>query len=296
MKVKKIFLLDLDNVLVYPGGYREALKATVHFFSRAMGAGEGFLDDAAIETFEAFGITSEWDSSAICVAIILVEVMRAHSAISLPAEIDPALAAIHAAGPSQPKIDLAAWARRIAQAIPRFGYPSDAALSTLLEEVKNFSLRPQIEILLHGLLDHTRDFSRSPAMRVFQQYTLGSEGFSKHYGMPAAFETPSCISAYDRPALLSKYRDVVLDLCARGSISAAIYTSRPCWPRTLPGRVEDYSPEAELALDLVGLKKLTPGWRRAHRLAGSAAQPPPRAIHQTLAGSRFSGHRHGAWR
>jgi hypothetical protein len=256
VNVKKIFLLDLDNVLVYPGGYREALKATVHFFSRAMGAGDGFLDDAAIETFEAHGITSEWDSSAICVAVLLVELIRANDGLLLSSELDTSLSAICKVSPSRPNLDLATWARRIARAIPQFGYPSDAALSTLLEEVKKFSLRPQIEILLHALLDHTRDFSRSPAMRVFQQYTLGSKGFSKHYGMPAAFETPSCICAYDRPALLSKYRDVVLDLCARGSISAAIYTSRPCWPLTLPGRVEDYSPEAELALDLVGLKTL----------------------------------------
>jgi hypothetical protein len=256
MEIKKIFLFDLDNVLVYPGGYREALKATVNFFSRAMGAGDGFLDDAAIETFEAGGITSEWDSSAICVAVLLVELVRTHNTVKLPATIDAALAALSAVKPSRPTIDLSGWARLIAQAIPSFGYPSDAAETILIDEAKKSRLQPQVENLLRQLLDHTRDFTRSATMRVFQQYTLGSDGFSKHYGIPASFETPSFISAYDRPALSSKNRDLILNLCARGSIAAAMYTSRPCWPRTLPGRVEDYSPEAELALDLVGLKDI----------------------------------------
>lgn len=254
--MKKIFLFDLDNVLVYPGGYREALKATVDFFSRAMGIADGFLDDATIETFEAGGITNEWDSSAICVAVLLVEIFRTNKRLRLSAELDSTLATLSVAAPARPEVDLATWSRRIAKVFLAGGFPSGAALSVLINEVKSLEERPKIEVLLHKLLDDTRDFNHSPTLRVFQQYTLGSEGFSRHYGVPATFQCPSFISLYDRPALSSTNRDLILNLYAHGDIAFSIYTSRPCWPRTLPGRVEDYPPEAEFALDLLGLKKL----------------------------------------
>ena len=42
-----------------------------------MGLGEGLVDNSTSETFEACDITSEWDSSAICVAVLIEEIWRA---------------------------------------------------------------------------------------------------------------------------------------------------------------------------------------------------------------------------
>jgi len=44
----QVWLFDLDGVLICPGGYRAALKATVNHFTRAMGLGDYPLADETI--------------------------------------------------------------------------------------------------------------------------------------------------------------------------------------------------------------------------------------------------------
>jgi hypothetical protein len=255
-----IWLFDLDSVLVYPGGYRAAFMATVDHFSRTMGLGGGLLDPSAIETFEACDITSEWDSSAICVAVLIEGIWRADPGLRLPVDLDAALSNIRARAPQPPRADFAAWARRVGQAMADKRYPSDAALTLLLEDASRSPSADgrlvELETCLRGLLEHTRDFFRAPAMRIFQHYTLGSEGFAQHYGIAPAFETPSLLRELDQPALKPARRERVLELTAHGEVHPVIYTARPCWPRSLPGRREDYAPEAEIALELVGLSSL----------------------------------------
>ena len=257
----RIWLFDLDGVLIYPGGYRAALKATVNHFTRAMGLGDYDLAEATIETFEACGITSEWDSSPICVAVLLADLWRADPALRLPADFEAALSTVRARAPQRPAPDLAAWARRIAQTLSGpASYPSDAALKLLLDDARRGPEQNgrwiELETLLSVLLQRNRDLLRSPTMRVFQHYTLGSRGFASHYGIAAAFETPSLLHDLDRPALQPGGHDLILELAWHGAMRPAIYTARPCQPRTLPGRPEDYAPEAEIALDLVGLADL----------------------------------------
>jgi len=255
-----IWLFDLDSVLVYPGGYRAAFIATVDHFSRAMGLGEGLLGASTSETFEACDITSEWDSSAICVAVLIEEVWRTDPGLRLPIDLDAALSNIRARAPQPPRADFDAWARRVGQAMAGKQHPSDAALTLLLEDASQSPSADgrlaELETCLHGLLEHTRDFYRAPAMRIFQHYTLGSDGFAHHYGIGPAFETPSLLRELDQPAIEPAWRERVLGLAAHGEIHPVIYTARPCWPRSLPGRQEDFAPEAEIALELVGLSSL----------------------------------------
>ncbi len=59
----KIILLDIDGVLVHPGGYRAALRATVQRFIGDVEIREDLLTD-----FEKRGISSEWDMSPLIVA------------------------------------------------------------------------------------------------------------------------------------------------------------------------------------------------------------------------------------
>lgn len=255
-----IWLFDLDSVLIYPGGYRAAFMATVNHFSRAMGLGEGLLDDSTSEMFEACDITSEWDSSAICVAVLVEEIWRAEPSLRLPRDLDAALSAIRDRAPQRPRADFSVWAVRIRQAVAGQQLPPDAALNLLLEDAKQ-SPSPngrlvELRTCLRALLDHTRDFSRAPAMRVFQHYTLGSDGFARHYGISPSFNTPSLLRELDQPALKPAWRERLLELTARREIHPVIYTARPCWPRSLPGRQDDFAPEAEIATELVGLSGL----------------------------------------
>ncbi len=257
----KIWLFDLDGVLITPGGYRAALKATVNHFARAMGLGDYDLADEIIETFEACGITSEWDSSPICVAVLLADIWQADPALWLPSDFEAALSAVRLRAPQRPAPDLARWARRIAQTSSgTASYPSDVALNLLLDDARRLPERNgrliELDTVLRRLLEHNRDLLHSPTMRVFQHYTLGSRGFARHYGIAPEWETPSLLQDLDRPALQPRSRGLILELALQGEVRPVIYTARPCQPRTLPGQAEDYAPEAEIALNLVGLGDL----------------------------------------
>ncbi len=64
-------MLDLDDVLIRQVAYHQSLKECVERISRWCGFGATRLTDEDIAAFELLGVTSEWDSSAICAALLL---------------------------------------------------------------------------------------------------------------------------------------------------------------------------------------------------------------------------------
>ena len=69
-----LYLLDIDSVLIYPGGYRESFSCTINYFMRAMGWQDSNSHQSAAQVFEAHGITNEWDMCAICLSGLFVAV------------------------------------------------------------------------------------------------------------------------------------------------------------------------------------------------------------------------------
>ncbi|MBI3362755.1 MAG: hypothetical protein HY023_16770 [Chloroflexi bacterium] len=234
----EIYLLDMDAVLLHPGGYRAALIATVNHFSTAMGLGEQAPAVEEIEAFEAAGITSEWDSASICIAALL-----AASAHEYSGGFSDAASALRGDGRRHgPRPDYRALAGRVAAELRRGEYPAEAAYRLLLNDRSSDGLRrPLAELLLY-----TRDIHRSPVLPVFQQFTLG-EAYEATYGLPRTIETESLLLEHDRPALSHPVPP-----------RSAIYTARPSNPpRDVPPRSGmGYAPEAELGAGLVGLSHL----------------------------------------
>src|SRR3990172_11882052 len=115
-KGKTVWLFDIDGVLIHPGGYRAALKATVNHFSRLMGLGDLAPDDDTIEVFEACGLTSEWDSVPVCVAAMVTEAALADPTLEFSADFWRTAEAIRARGFSEIRPDFRSLARRVAQA------------------------------------------------------------------------------------------------------------------------------------------------------------------------------------
>ena len=256
-----VWLFDLDGVLVHPVGYHAALKATVNHLSRAMQLGDCAPDDEAIETFEACGITSEWDSSAICLATILFEHWRAHAGLDLPADFAAAVQAVRAfARPADWNALYRAWAQRIALGLSGAAarQPSEAALNLFVADAEQFARDGRVDglkTLLEFLLRNTRNFAVSPTLRIFQTYTLGSARFAEHYGIAPMFDTPSLLRELDRPAISPENRARILKLRDAG-IRPAIFTLRPCMPRQLDVNPADYPPEAEIALEMLRFHEL----------------------------------------
>jgi hypothetical protein len=80
----QILLFDMDSVLLTPMGYYRALQETVRLVAAGLGFDARPLTQEEIEQFEAAGVTSEWESSAICTCLMLRQAWRGGIAIDLP--------------------------------------------------------------------------------------------------------------------------------------------------------------------------------------------------------------------
>lgn len=168
--VNSVYLFDMDAVLVHAGGYHAALVATVNHFAEKMGLDAPNLTREEIESFEAAGITSEWDTAPICIAALRLD------------------------GGARP--DFRALARRIGGEMRKGEFPAETAYRIFEEEKE----AEKDGVRLSDLLLHTRDVARSPVTYVFQQFTLGDE-FEPTYGLPRTIKTESLLFKFDRPAL-----------------------------------------------------------------------------------------------
>lgn len=254
---RRILLFDLDGVLITPGGYHRALQATVNHFSRRMGLGDLAPDEAEIESLEINGLTSEWDSSAICLAVLVTDLWRRDPQLRLPGTWEGILSAIRArAARLRPQPGYARWGERISAArLPRTPAPR-AALALLLAATQSGETkgrRQELAKALEILLGQTRDFRSSITMRVFQHFTLGAEGFRLTYAEEPSLETTSLLRESDAPTLSAEETQDLVSCTSNGETRAAVFTLRltkPVMPSAVGG---EYAPEAEVTLERVGL-------------------------------------------
>jgi hypothetical protein len=250
-----IALLDLDGVLVLPGGYRAAVDASVHYLVHRMGLDLPDPGPTVPAFFEAVGITSEWDMVPICAAILLN---------SISEQIKQPLPALHLQ-------DMLEWvqmqnlrglaidyAEKICQLGPLIGngmLPAQNLLSAIQQKIAG-SIFPNLlnQPFLTDLLADTRNFTGSLTTMLVQNYVLGSDVFRQTYAIPAQVETESMLEKFDQPALDSALAGRLLRLQEEKKLYLCAYTARPSLPARDSGVLPDqFSPEAEMALRLVGL-------------------------------------------
>ena len=234
-----VLLLDIDGVLVKPGGYRAALHATLNYFVNLMGLPHFEFPEEKLAGFERRGITSEWDMVPLLLAVLWDDILSHQPVENLPSDVSSAAREIGKCLNGYIPSDLH---------IPEFElvagqYPADTALH-------NGFFRSIPEQLCTNLLHRSRDVHFSQTMRLFQQYTLGSDAFTRTYDLPAEIETESLLHQYDQ----SNIDDGILEKLRQPGIHLTAFTARPSAP---PREVEapplGYAPEAEIALNLVGL-------------------------------------------
>jgi hypothetical protein len=242
----KIILLDVDGVLVHPGGYRAALRATVrHFLGEDFEVHEDLLTD-----MEKRGIASEWDMAPLIIAAAWTEQLSGRPMQDLPFDVSTAARYLRRGDPSISS-DTFMNPGGSPLHIPEFNlvdgqYPAESAF-----RAGHFDSIP-LE-LRRSLLTTTRSVQASHTMRVFQHYTLGSIGFEKTYGLPPEIETESFLLTHDRSMIDDEIRTRLL----QPTHHLAAFTARPSGlPREVAGSVVGYAPEAELALKLVSLEDI----------------------------------------
>ena len=288
-----LLLFDVDGVLIHPVGYKVALRATVGHFLALMGQPDYAPTEDEIAIFEACGITNEWDSGAICVAALLSDALAAHPVLRR-ATLDETLAAIRAAGLRLERPDYAALARRVLDATPDDAKDVPAARYLALLSQPAADHLPLLSALLADVYA-----LETPTTRIFQTHTLGSARYAATYGEPAPLERESALAAYDRPLLAPDTRDRLLAWQAQSGQAAVIFTARPSLPPVGAehGRAHVYAPEAELALELLGLDGQFPliaqgrvGWLAQQRGRSAAEYVKPSPVQALAAvGAAISG-------
>jgi hypothetical protein len=237
--MKKVILLDIDGVLVHHGGYRAALHATLNHFAGLMRLPHFDFPEEKLAELEKRGIFSEWDMIPLLLAALWNDILSRQTDPRLPADLYSAAAEIGRNANGYMPRELI---------IPEFDfiagqYPAEAALQ--------HGCFPRIPMDLRvNILSQSRNVNFSQTMRLFQHYSLGSTVFGKTYDLPAEVETESFLRAHDR----SNINDVIRAKLRQPNIHLAGLTARPSAP---PREVDDshfgYAPEAEIALELVGL-------------------------------------------
>jgi phosphoglycolate phosphatase-like HAD superfamily hydrolase len=254
-----LLLFDVDGVLVEDRGYRAAVIATVNYFSRHMGVNDTHLTPASIDLFHAHGFVNEWDSTPFILGVLLIEAVKAaHTANLRSVVLEDFLPQIKAIGvPSlQPHFD-----RYVAQADQVTGRPSQRALQVLLNNLNSIDLscptREAVQSALHQLFDNPYDFFNAHVTQVFQEYIIGSKSYAEVYQLPPRFALPSLLLSEDRPLLMPEYKQRLDAWQNSGVAKTCVYTARPSQaPIEHPnGHAKSigFSPEAELAIDLVGM-------------------------------------------
>ncbi|MCL4367636.1 MAG: hypothetical protein M1337_00405 [Actinobacteria bacterium] len=281
----KILLLDLDDVLLEQRGYHRSLQQAVELIGSALGFASVGLSAEDIDLFEAVGVTSEWDSSAICAALLLNAAWEHDPKLRLPKA--PPLARQEPHMWSSPDFtsffrDLAASGTPVARSLER----AEARLT----EPRNPLSQDQVEEL-RRLLRTARDPNASLTHRLIQELNLGSHRFTAVYHPTAALDCQGNLEALDRPIIAAELVSGLLRWYSLPGHRAVIVTNRPS--SGLDGHAGP--PEAETGMRLVGLESFPfvavggLAWLAARRGLEAQALIKPSPVHVLTALRRAMG-------
>jgi len=286
----KIILIDIDGVLVKPGGYRLAMQETCRYFL-VKGGIERYSPDAEIYSlFESQCVTSEWDVIPLSLLIVLDAIA---SVESFPNHLSNLIDALDwVLSRSIPNIEIPY--QEIILDFGKYIHPGITAAQGILDAKLNgqgdklFVHLDNCQ-LIQSLLGDTRNLS-SELIRKFQEYVLGGEIFSKFFGENPEHWCTSYLLEHDTSNLLPEHQKTLKRFLRLRNLYASVYTARPSLPpRELDENFKNFSPEAEIALKLCGLEELPLiGYGKLGYLASKTGRTIPEYIKpapvQALAG------------
>lgn len=242
----KILLFDMDGVLLTPYGYHRALQQAVALMAGALGFQGVELAQTDIDTFEAMDVTSEWDSSAICAALLLRQVWQIAPELAWPPQMPLPAVPQH----DLPAPDFQALARQIGQPTLRDRPPLARAEVLLVDG--DHTLSESQRATLREILRHAHHPESSLTHRLFQELVLGSAVFTRTYGLPDGLNSESYLLTHDIPALSEEIQARLHGWLDHPAHRAAIFTNRP----SLSPDGKSGTPEAEMGTQCAGVAQL----------------------------------------
>ena len=240
--IETMLVFDMDGVLIEPRGYHRALQETVRLIGHSLGFENPHMDQGTIHAFEAAGISSEWDTAAICLGVMMKEIWQQDPGAAIPTKLNPS-------PPGASLLQAPDWEGFLS----RMGsYPADLdAPLQKARELLNENLTESQRAALTGLMEGTYDVRGSLTNRVFQELVLGSGPFQDTYQLTPWFDCGGYLQRFDRPLLTPQQVEQLKDLLGE-KIRAAIVTNRPSQSP------EEFvcSPEAEIGARALELAQL----------------------------------------
>ena len=252
-----LLLFDVDGVLVYDRAYRAGVIAVLDFFGGLLGCAAPVIDEVAIEAMHAHRYTNEWDMVPFGVGVMLIEILARLPDLRLtsapPIAFLRQIQANHA--------DRFPFEQYLAQTDRVTGSPAARASAVLLSAsdrlIGDDHTRQLVQAFVRDLLADPYNLARTITTQVFQEHVLGSTVYEETYGLPPRFDLPGLLHTEDRPALLPAGKRAIDALAQSGRAQVCVYTARPSLPPAdirSAQRAAGYSPEAELAVQLVDLR------------------------------------------
>lgn len=236
----------MDHILLEPKGYQQALVETVLRIGRSLGFQDVRLTPQDISHFEAAGSTSEWDTAAICSALLLKQVWIRHPRVRLPSEPGATVVPPH----DLPAPDMQAFARALAQ--PGLTDATLWAGAVRLLTSSGDGLSTDQHLALLAILRNARRFERSLTFRMFQELVLGSQAFSQAYQTHPRLQVEGTLERFDRPTLKPETHRRLIAWLDHPHHAAAILTNRP----SMAPDGGSGTPEAETGAQIAGLDHL----------------------------------------
>jgi phosphoglycolate phosphatase-like HAD superfamily hydrolase len=239
----EIFLFDMDGVLLQPNGYRRALQETIRLAGLSLGFENVYLSKDQIAQFEALGISNEWLSSALCMAVLMWEKQKTRTPVNSRSALHPL-----SIDPQPYDLEL----QELFDAIS--GQPieipeAQRALNAIQGLAMKSGVNPELAI---SMVKNCESIAHSLTMNLFQELVLGSEIYEETYQKKAQLQTDSYLRLYDDRLLSEPNAGKLLQWAGSPGRGAAIMTNRPSSP-LLDGAG---TPEAEMGAALVGLEDL----------------------------------------
>lgn len=263
-KRQRVFLFDVDGVIVNPVAYRLGIGRTLAELLDKISVSNAksmLPSEHEISTFEANGVHDVWDITNIIFCEILAQIAGQATPIeSLPNQShDCTTEQLRAIGLFSPHIsrpDYLKLAKRLAPKQDQT-HPPDIAMNYITESLENSNRRDLWLDLISRFLVGTRSVYASFGTRLFQNIILGSDHFTRTYELKSDYEGPGLLRSEDRTLIEQQTVDELIELNARPDTALGIYTARPSLPpKDANLAAVGYSPEAEIALETAGLQSL----------------------------------------
>ena len=198
-----LLVFDMDGVLLDARGYHQALQKTVNMVAEETLSLPGVnLSREDIHQFEALGISSEWHSSALCLAYLEGQQLSGVDTPSL--RLDPLFSAL----------------KNLSQNLP--------ALQRCLQAIDQIFSGQGVEFLsVQRWIVDSEDIDKSPTMNWFQEFVLGSEAFQNQYRKTARLNESSYLTEYDIPLISESNAARIFQWKKEGKYTSGVMTNRP---------------------------------------------------------------------